>query len=135
MADAPTCRVLAADDDPTVGFLLPAALSASRIEATVVSDGLQALAMALGGGFDLILLDVEMPGLDGLSVAEAIRQHLGDAVPLVMATGRTDPAFMARLASLNAQHLPKPINWSGLADTLLQVFRTQSPPLEDNRHP
>lgn len=115
-------KLLAADDDPTVGLLLRAALPAHGFSVTIVVNGLDALEQALGGDFDIFLLDVEMPGLDGLSVSQEIRRSLPRDVPIVLATGRADAAFCDRLAALQAKHLPKPIDWSSLGPYLRSLL-------------
>lgn len=111
-------RVLAADDDPTVGLLLPAALPAPGFQLTFVGDGEAAVSAARAGAFDLVLLDMEMPGLDGLQAARAIRSCLGEQVPLVLMSGRDDPAFLEQLTVLRLQRLAKPIDWGSLAGEL-----------------
>lgn len=114
-------RVLAADDDPTSGLLMQAALGGSDFAVTVVADGSDALAEFRRSPFDIALLDVEMPGLDGFEVCAAIRQTHGAGFPVVLVSGRSDAEFLARAAQLSASHLAKPVNWAALA-TLLRAM-------------
>jgi len=111
-------RVLVADDDPTAGLLMRAALSADDFLPTVVERGDLALAAFRDAPFDIALLDVEMPGLDGFEVCAAIRQSHGPAFPVVLVSGRGDPDFLARAAALSAAVIAKPVNWASLADRL-----------------
>ena len=102
-------RILVADDDPTAALLFPAALAGGEFELTLVDNGLDALAAFRRQAFDMALLDVEMPGLDGMAVCAAIRQSHGDAFPVLLVTGRHDAEFLARAQSLAAGHLGKPV--------------------------
>jgi CheY-like chemotaxis protein len=107
-------RVLIADDDPTAALLFRAALAGGEFELVLADNGIDALAYFREQSFDLVLLDVEMPGMDGLAVCRAIRQLRGLSFPVVLATGRNDPAFLMQVDALSARHLGKPINWSRL---------------------
>lgn len=111
-------RILVADDDPTAALLFPAALAGGEFELTLVDNGLDALAALRCQAFDMALLDVEMPGLDGMAVCAAIRQSHGDAFPVLLVTGRHDAEFLARAQSLAAGHLGKPVAWAALASML-----------------
>ena len=104
-------RILVADDDPTAALLFPAALAGGEFELTLVDNGLDALAAFRRQAFDMALLDVEMPGLDGMAVC-------GDAFPVLLVTGRHDAEFLARAQSLAAGHLGKPVAWAALAGML-----------------
>ncbi len=111
-------RILVADDDPTAALLFPAALAGGEFELTLVDNGLDALAAFRRQAFDMALLDVEMPGLDGMAVCAAIRQSHGDAFPVLLVTGRHDAEFLARAQALAAGHLGKPVAWAALASML-----------------
>ncbi|WP_162888724.1 response regulator [Dechloromonas sp. HYN0024] len=119
-------RVLFADDDPTAGFLVRAALGGGDFALTVVDNGNDALARLEASPFDMALLDVEMPGLDGLAVCSAIRRRYGAGFPVLLVTGRTDPAFVEQAERLSATRLSKPVDWAGLADRLRTMLG--SPP-------
>ncbi len=111
-------RILVADDDPTAALLFPAALAGGEFELTLVDNGLDALTAFRRQAFDMALLDVEMPGLDGMAVCAAIRQSHGDAFPVLLVTGRHDAEFLARAQALAAGHLGKPVAWAALASML-----------------
>lgn len=122
----PRWRVLIADDDPTVGLLTRAALAGSPFEPTVVDNGIAALSELLSGAYALALLDVEMPGMDGVSVCRAIRAAHGHGLPLILVTGRTDPEFVADAQGLGADILGKPLAWAALPGYLQE--RMGQPP-------
>lgn len=108
-------HVLAADDDPTVGILLQAVLLPPAFRLHVVTDGLAAQAAGRQiEAIDVALLDVEMPGMDGLQVAADLRAERGKDLCIVLMTGREDEAFLAELARLDAHHLAKPVDWRAL---------------------
>ena len=115
-------RVLAADDDPTAGILIQAALGGNDFALTLVDNGSDALTEFLNSSFDIALLDVEMPGLDGFEVCSAIRLARGDAFPVVLVTGRSDPEFLERADQLSARYMAKPVNWALLAGFLRSLL-------------
>jgi CheY-like chemotaxis protein len=119
-------RVLVADDDPTAGLLMQAALGGGDFALTLVDSGSAALAEFLGSSFDIALLDVEMPGLDGFEVCSAIRRTHGAGFPIVLVTGRSDPAFVERASQLSASHIAKPVNWTSLAGLLRSLLTAQT---------
>lgn len=84
-------RLLAADDVPEVGWLLEALLASSRCSLEVVHDGAAAVQRAREQAYDVILLDLDMPVMDGYEAARAIReQERADGraqVPIVIASG------------------------------------------------
>lgn len=119
MSDAPW-RVLAADDDPTARLLMQAALGGDFV-VTLVADGNDALAAFQASAFDIVLLDVEMPGLDGFAVCAAIRRTHA-ALPVILVTGRSDPEFLEQTGRLAAAYLAKPIDWTSLAGHLRSML-------------
>jgi len=103
-------RILVADDDSTILRVLETVLVGDGYEVIAAADGVEAVALARAGAFDLIMLDVQMPNLDGLSAA---RQLLADPrladVPIVMLTGRTaDRDIEAAFAEGVTDYITKP---------------------------
>lgn len=119
-------RVLVADDDPTAALLMRAALAADDFLPSVVERGDLALAAFAGAPFDIVLLDVEMPGLDGFEVCAAIRRSHGAGFPVVLVSGRGDPAFFEQAQALSAAVIVKPVNWSSLAEQLRTLLKTSA---------
>lgn len=115
--------ILVADDDPTVALLMQAALAAPGFAVTVVDNGAAAWAEFNRSAFDLVLLDVEMPEMDGFEVCAAIRQDRGWAMPVVLVSGRCDAQFFERALALRADTLVKPVDWSSLAGWLQDLLR------------
>lgn len=86
-----TLRLLSADDVPEIGWLLESLLANSRCTVEFVPDGRAAVDKARTGEFDVILLDLDMPVMDGRDAARAIREREKrdgrDPVPIVIVTG------------------------------------------------
>ena len=81
--------VLVADDSPTVRVLVRLELEAAGYEVVEAEDGRQALATVADGGVDVVLLDVEMPVLDGFATIDALKGDPRTAdVPVVFLTSR-----------------------------------------------
>lgn len=113
-----TWKVLVADDDPTVPLLAAAALAASDFVPSFADDGDAAVEIFGSERFDIALIDVEMPGLDGFEVCAAIRRARGEAFPLLLVSGRGDAEFLRRAAELSAATVAKPLDWGALPDLL-----------------
>jgi signal transduction histidine kinase/ActR/RegA family two-component response regulator len=73
-ADAPCLRVLAADDNPTNQKVVEAVLAPLNAEVVLVADGAAAVEAWKAAKFDIVLMDIHMPGMDGVEAAQAIRQ-------------------------------------------------------------
>src|SRR6188472_3276247 len=101
-------RVLVVDDEPAVRQALERALAAEGHEVTVAEDGHAALDRLVDQPVDAVVLDVAMPGLDGLEVCRRLRSA-GDRTPVLMLTARD--AVDDRVAGLEAgadDYLVKP---------------------------
>ncbi|MEO8969439.1 MAG: response regulator transcription factor [Solirubrobacteraceae bacterium] len=101
-------RVLVVDDDPPLRRMLARTLNAEGYEVTVAADGGAALLAAERAAPDVIVLDVAMPAMDGLSVTRRLRDR-GLATPILMLTARD--AVADRVAGLEAgadDYLVKP---------------------------
>jgi Response regulators consisting of a CheY-like receiver domain and a winged-helix DNA-binding domain len=81
-------RILIVDDEKDITEILAYNISRQGYEADVAFDGESALSMALTGGYDLILLDVMLPKLDGFIVCTRIREKLD--TPIIMLTAREE---------------------------------------------
>ena len=95
-------RVLVADDHSANRELARLFLNGLGAEVTEACDGREAVDLAQAAPFDLILMDLRMPGMDGVEAMNAIRGSGGvnDAIPILAFTADADDATMARLASL-----------------------------------
>ena len=84
-------RVLVIEDDPNIRDLVGLHLRLAGLEVTAVPDGHQGLSIARAQPFDLIVLDLMLPGLDGVTVCGAVRRDSMNAeVPILMLTARRE---------------------------------------------
>jgi len=85
------CHVLIVDDDPFHRTLVCELLALPKYEITEASSGIEALDALRSRGFDMVLLDKHMPGMDGDEVCRRIRGELGlTMLPILMVTGNGD---------------------------------------------
>ena len=119
--------VLLIEDDVELCDLMREYFSARGIRIETIHDGRRGLAEAFSGGYDLILLDVMLPGLDGFEVLRQVRRR--SSVPIIMLTARTDKAD--RIAGLDAgadDYLPKPFDPEELTARMRAVLRRAGRP-------
>jgi DNA-binding response OmpR family regulator len=116
-------RVLVVDDDPTVADVVLAYLRRDGIDAAHAADGLAALAIAEQAPPDLVVLDVMLPGIDGLEVCRRLRAGRPD-LPVVMLTARAEEED--RIAGLEVgadDYVVKPFSPRELALRVRSVLR------------
>jgi CheY-like chemotaxis protein len=112
------------DDHPTNRSVACLMLETIGFEHAIACDGLEAVAAAAAEPFDLILMDVRMPNMDGLAATRAIRATpSGAAVPIIAMTADAMPEDVARClaAGMNA-HLAKPVSMKALGQVLSQIL-------------
>jgi two-component system response regulator MprA len=120
-------RVLVVDDEPPVRTALERALRLAGYDVALAGDGEHALREVAGAAPDAIVLDVLMPGLDGLEVCRRIRSA-GDTTPFLMLTARD--TVSDRVAGLDAgadDYLVKPFALDELLARLRALLRRTSP--------
>lgn len=120
-------RVLAAEDNPVNQVVLRTLLSEVGIEATIVSNGQQALEAWRDGAWDLVLMDIQMPVMDGVAAVRAIRaseceQRLAKT-PIIAVTANAMAHHRAEyLAAGMDAVVPKPIELRALLSTIEAVL-------------
>src|SRR5262245_37539293 len=87
MTEAPRARLLLVEDEPALVLTLTDRLRAEHYEVETAGDGEQALAHLDRASFDLVLLDVMLPGRDGFEVCRELRAR-GLSIPVLMLTAR-----------------------------------------------
>jgi diguanylate cyclase (GGDEF)-like protein len=117
--------VLIADDDPVMRLLMLEMLGQVGLDGIEAEDGAQALACFHAMSPDLILLDVDMPNMDGFAAAREIRRHeTGAPVPIIMVTGGDDIDAVTQAYEAGAtDFVSKPINWPILGHRVLYMLR------------
>ena len=124
MPDAPR-SILLIEDDTDLCSLMRDYFVRYEFHVDAVHDGLTGLARAIDGGYELIILDVMLPTLDGFEVLRQLRKR--SATPVIMLTART--ARPDRVTGLNAgadDYLPKPFEPEELLARIRAVLRRSS---------
>jgi diguanylate cyclase (GGDEF)-like protein len=116
---------IVADDEDLGRLLLSEALGQYGLEVSAHADGAAALAAALTANLAIVLLDVDMPGLDGYAVCRRLRAEPRFAnVPIVMVTGHEDAtAIDLAFAAGATDFISKPVNWALLPRRLGYILR------------
>ena len=124
MSDQPS--VLVVDDDPQIRTLLRRYLTEEQFRVAEAADGGQMRKVMESTAVDLVLMDLTLPGEDGLSLARHIRQTSN--VPIIMLTGKSD--VIDRVAGLEAgadDYIPKPFHLREVLARIRTVMRRTVP--------
>ena len=123
MTDAP--RILIVDDEAELRALLERYLSEQGLAVRAVADAVAAERLLARERFDVLVLDVMMPGEDGLSLCRRLRT-LGETIPILMLTARGDPVDRIVGLEMGADdYLPKPFNPRELLARVQAMVRRQ----------
>ncbi|TGN90194.1 response regulator [Bradyrhizobium yuanmingense] len=118
-------KVLVAEDDAVNRMVVSKMLGAFDIELRVVTDGTEAVAAACEGNYDVVLMDVRMPDMDGLAATRAIRAQGGrfEALPIIALTANAFPEDIkiCREAGMS-DFLAKPLRKPALVGALLRAL-------------
>ena len=118
--------LLIVEDDARIARLVERALVSNGHRVDVVHDGPEGLTRAEVGAYDLVVLDVMLPGMDGLAVCRKIRET--SRIPIVMLTARGDVLDRILGLELGADdYLPKPFEPRELVARLQAVLRRGAP--------
>jgi two-component system alkaline phosphatase synthesis response regulator PhoP len=122
-ASAPVRRILLVEDEPSLVLTLTDRLRAEGYAVESERDGEAGLARALAGSFDLVLLDVMLPGRDGFEVCRELRAR-GVEIPILMLTARTQVVDRVVGIKLGADdYLTKPFEAIELLARIEALFR------------
>jgi CheY-like chemotaxis protein len=117
-------QVLVVEDDPGMGRLIGTTLGSSQVEVAYAADGEQALEWAHAAPPDLVVLDINLPGMDGIEVCRQLKADPATrAIPVVMVTAREDDEARERaLAAGAAAYLLKPFSPRVLLDLVYSLI-------------
>lgn len=106
-------KLLVVDDNEANRDMLSRRLSRRGHEVALAEDGYQAIEMVKQQDFDVVLLDITMPGIDGLEVLKILRQtHSASELPIIMATARDESADIVQALKLGASdYVTKPLDF------------------------
>ena len=123
-------KILVAEDNPNNQKVIRLLLSRLGIESELVANGQQAVAAASANTYDIILLDLQMPVMDGLEASRQIRALSLAQRPFIIAL--TANAFQENRDAANAagmdDYLSKPITLARLREMLTKILRSAAPP-------
>jgi two-component system alkaline phosphatase synthesis response regulator PhoP len=121
-------RVLVVEDEPGIAFALQADLETEGYAVTVVANGDDGLRLASAERFDLILLDIMLPGKDGFEVCRALRRS-GSKSPIILLTAKAQEAEKVMGLELGADdYVTKPFSPRELRARIKAVMRRMAEP-------
>ncbi|WP_298443022.1 response regulator [uncultured Ferrimonas sp.] len=121
-------RVLLVEDDRGLCDLLAQLLQLENFDVTVRQDGPSGLLAAREGQYDLLLLDVMLPGMNGFDLLRTLREH-GSKLPVLMLTAKGDDMDRVTGLELGADdYLPKPFNDRELVARMRAILRRSQDP-------
>lgn len=119
-------RLLFVDDDPILREFASVHLASEHMQLSTAADGAEGLAAIAADSPDLVLLDLDMPNIDGFEVLRRLRADPAtEHLPVIVVTGREDTAAIDRAFDAGAtSFIAKPINWRLLNYQVRYVHRT-----------
>lgn len=115
-------RILVVDDQDSMRTLLKDMLEVIGYDVTLAGGGEQALAILQGSGFDLVLSDLNMPGMDGTALLRAVKSTHSE-MPVVIITGYGTFHTEKRVMKEGADgYISKPCTLSKIENTLSSIF-------------
>ena len=107
-------RVLIVEDEPRISAFIAKGLSADGFNTTVAADGPSGLDFVLTGDFDVMILDIGLPGMDGFEVLRQMRAQ-GSALPVIVLTARDSVSdTVSALEGGADDYMPKPFRFAEL---------------------
>lgn len=112
--------IMIVDDEPSVRKMVGKLLQSQGLDVVEAQDGAEALALAGNPPVDLVLLDIDMPGMDGLATLRSLRRKCPQAI-VIMVSGIDDEARARRAMELGARdYVRKPFDLSHLREVVLR---------------
>lgn len=119
-------RILAVDDEDLFRQMLTAWLKEDGYDVESAANGDEAIAKIQAAPFDVILLDIKMPGVDGIGVLKYVKEH-HPGVEVIMVTGYEDIRIAVECMKLGAsEFLTKPIDSDGLSARVRSILRAHT---------
>jgi DNA-binding response OmpR family regulator len=106
--------ILIVEDEERIASFVAKGLRADGYRTTTVADGVEGLDLALTGSFDLVILDIGLPGIDGFEVLEQLRAQ-GSRIPVIVLTARDSVTdTVSALEGGADDYMPKPFRFAEL---------------------
>jgi two-component system, OmpR family, response regulator QseB len=119
-------RILIAEDEPRIAAFIEKGLRSQGFTTVVASDAISTTDMLIGADFDLLILDLGLPGKDGIEILEQIRGQ-GERIPVIILTARND--IQDKIAGFEAgadDYLTKPFRFEELLVRIKARLRNSS---------
>jgi diguanylate cyclase (GGDEF)-like protein len=117
-------KILIVDDDSDALMLMSATLEADGFLVSTASGGADALRQFRADAYDLVMLDVDMPGMTGYDVCAALRREAGELLPIIMVTGMDDVSSVDAAYRAGAtDFIAKPISWALVGHRVRYLLR------------
>jgi DNA-binding response OmpR family regulator len=136
VGSATTATVLVVDDEPTIVEIVGRYMERAGFQTYTAPDGYKALDAATEHRPDLVVLDVMLPGIDGIEVMERLRERSGPAIAVILLTARGEESD--RLVGLRHgadDYVVKPFSPAELVARVEAVLRRTAPPRPEDRPP
>ena len=125
-------KILVVEDDRTVGQYVKRGLEEQRYQADLVDDGMEGLRLASGGRYDLIVLDLRLPGMNGFEMLRTLRDR-GTTTPVLVLTAQDSVDFKVQALRAGADdYVTKPFAFEELL-ARVAVSSSRSPTREVRR--
>lgn len=120
-------QILMIEDEPRISAFVSKGLKAEGFATTVATTGREGLVLALTGGFELVILDLGLPDIDGFEVLQRIRAQ-DEQLPVIILTARTSADdTVTGLTSGADDYMPKPFRFAELVARVRLRLRPESP--------
>jgi CheY-like chemotaxis protein len=127
-------RMLIADDDPSIVKLLVGRCSQMGFEVETALNGTQALRRIRQGGIDILIIDVQMPELDGLSVSAHLLEYSRRPLHVIVVTGSRDTETVGTCDSMGALYVRKDTGfWENLDSALAEIYPANAGRIRQSR--
>lgn len=124
-------KILVVDDDKTTRYVLSNVLKNAGFSTSVAADGIEALEALRAGGFDLLLLDVWMPRMNGLELLAKLRAEKTRPRVVVMTSDDAPETLLKAVREQAFKYVHKPVESSGLLQTVRDALAApDAPPIE-----
>jgi DNA-binding response OmpR family regulator len=119
-------RILVIEDEPRIASFIEKGLRSEGYTPTVAGDGITGFDYAVSGEFDLAVLDIGLPGMDGFALLEQLRAS-GSSMPVIVLTARDSGTDTVRGLEGGADdYMPKPFRFAELMARIRLRLRTRS---------
>lgn len=122
-------RILIAEDESRIASLIEKGLRKNGFTTAIADDGDKAVSMAESGEFDLLLLDIGLPGRDGWNVLQVLRSH-GKQLPIIIVSARDEvKEKLAGFKSGANDYVSKPFQFKDLLARIATQLDKSQPPM------